>query len=321
MKSFASPLGSDIARFLAHKRGLGFAYHREEWFLHDLDRIAATRQDEVVSEALVREYLAEAGTASRTHRLTVARQLARFLAVEEPSTFIPPARFLGTCRQRSAIRVLTREEAGRFLDACDALPSTFRFPHRGLVHGTALRVLLLTGLRRSELLTLKVRDVDVATGIITVHRGKFGKSRFVPIAVDLIERLDAYQDSIGTGVARRSPADPFFPSADGRSHCSRTSLYKSFRQALETAGIHHGGRGRGPRLHDLRHTFAVLRLLAWYEEGADLNAKLPLLATYLGHVGMATTQVYLHMTLDLVGEVTRRQLDRFGDLITAEVDQ
>ena len=321
MKSFVSPLGSDIARFLDHKRGLGFAYDREEWFLHDLDRIAATRHDAVVSEALVRGYLAEASTGCRSHRLTVVRQLARFLVLEEPDTFVPPTRFLCARRRQSVIRVLTRDEAGRFLDACDVLPSTFRFPHRGPVHGTALRVLLLTGLRRGELLALRVRDVDVATGIVTVHRGKFGKSRLVPIAPDLTDRLRAYQDSTGARAARRLPADPFFPSADGRSICSRSGLYKSFRQALETAGIVHGGRGRGPRLHDLRHTFAVLRLLAWYEEGADLGAKLPLLATYLGHVGMATTQVYLHMTLDLVGEVTRRQLGRFGDLITAEVDQ
>jgi len=321
MKSFASPLGLDIARFLAHKRGLGFSYDREEWYLHDLDRVATTRHDAVVSEALVREYIAEASPGSRPHRLTVARQLARFLTLEKPGTFVPPARFLRTSYQRSAIRVLTRDEAGRFLDACDVLPSTLRFPHRGLVFGTALRVLLLTGLRRSELLRLKVKDVDLATGIITVHRGKFGKSRFVPIAPDLAGRLRAYQDSIGACVDRRLPVDPFFPSADGQSHCSCSSLYMSFRQTLETASINHGGRGRGPRLHDLRHTFAVMRLLAWYEEDADLNAKLPLLATYLGHVGMATTQVYLHMTPDLVGEVTRRQLDRFGDLITAEVDQ
>ena len=321
MKPFTSPLGSDIGRFLAHKRALGFAYDREEWSLHDLDRIAATRGDAMVSEALVREYLAEVSAPGRPNRLTVVRQLARFLALEKPGTFVPPVRFLGTSRQQSAIRVLSRDEAVRFLDACDELPSTFRFPHRGLVHGTALRVLLLTGLRRSELVALKIRDVDIATGIITVHRGKFGKSRFVPIATDLTERLVAYEDSIGTRIAARLPADPFFPSADGRSHCSFSSLYKSFRQVLKTAGIDHGGRGRGPRLHDLRHTFAVLRLLAWYEKGADLNAKLPLLATYLGHVGMATTQVYLHMTLDLVGVVARRQLDRFGDLITAEADQ
>jgi integrase len=298
MKQFASLLGSDIGRFLTHKRALGLAYDREEWFLHDLDRIAATRDDAMVSEPLVREYLAEVSAPGRSNRLTVVRQLARFLVLEKPGTFVPPVRFLGTCRQQSAIRVLRRDEAARFLDACDVLPSTFRFPHRGLVHGTALRVLLLTGLRRSELITLKIRDVDVANGIITVHRGKFGKSRFVPIAADLTERLVAYQDSIGTRIARRIPTDPFFPSADGRSHCSFSSLYKSFRQVLKTAGIDHGGRGRGPRLHDLRHTFAVLRLLAWYEKGANLNAKLPLLATYLGHVGMATTQVYLHMTLD-----------------------
>ena len=182
MKSFASPLGSDIARFLDHKRGLGFVYDREEWFLHVLDRISATRHDAVVSEALVREYLAEASTASRSHRLTVVRQLARFLVLEEPDTFVPPARFLCIRRRRSVIRVLTRDEAGRFLDACDALLSTFRFPHRGLVHGTALRVLLLTGLRRGELLALKVRDVDVATGIVTVHRGKFGKPSCRPAA-------------------------------------------------------------------------------------------------------------------------------------------
>jgi integrase/recombinase XerD len=69
-------------------------------------------------------------------------------------------------------------------------------------------------------------------------------------------------------------------------------------------------------VHDLRHSFAVLRLLRWYEFDADLGVKLPLFATYLGHIGMVTSQVYLHMTRDLVGEVIRREMDRFGDLIT-----
>lgn len=126
MKPFASPLGPDISRFLAHKRGLGFAYDKEEWFLHDLDRIAATRHDSMVSEALVREYLAETSTACRSHRLTAVRQLARFLVLEEPGTFVPPARFLCTRRRRSVIRVLTRYEAGRFLDACDLAPKRSR---------------------------------------------------------------------------------------------------------------------------------------------------------------------------------------------------
>lgn len=102
--------------------------------------------------------------------------------------------------------------------------------------------------------------------------------------------------------------------------CSARSLYSSFRCALDLASIPHRGRGAGPRCHDLRHSFAVLRLLIWYEQGADVNVKLPLLATYLGHIGLETSQVYLHMTRDLVAEIARRQGDRFGNLITAEVD-
>jgi integrase/recombinase XerD len=312
-------LGDRIGRYLAHKRALGFGYLREERYLKLLDALALERHSGVVDEALVREFLSDAGPGSRSHRLTVVRQFARFLRIEEPKTFIPPTRFLAIQRRRPPTRVLSREEACRFLDACDRLPSTAAFPHRGLVHGMALRVLLLTGLRRSEALGLKNEHVDLAAGIITVHRGKFAKSRFVPVARDLTERLRTYREAVIARVGIRKPADIFFPSADGDRPCSRTGLYKSFRTALSIAGITHGGRGHGPRLHDLRHTFAVLRLLIWYEQGADLNAKLPVLATYLGHVGLATSAVYLHVTQDLVGEVTRRLTSQFGDVITAEV--
>ena len=97
---------------------------------------------------------------------------------------------------------------------------------------------------------------------------------------------------------------------------SPKTLYSVFREVLDLAQIRHLGRGRGPRLHDLRHSMAVFRLLSWYEAGADLRAKLPLLATYLGHVGLASTQDYLHMTEDLIGEVMKRQRAAFGDLIT-----
>lgn len=312
-------LGTQIERYLAHKRALGFGYLREERYLKLLDALTPGRRSGVVDEPLVREFLCGAGPGSRPHRLTVVRQLARFLCVEEPRTFVPPRRFLAIQRRRAPTRVLSREECCRFLDACDRLPSTAAFPHRGLVHGMALRLLLLTGLRRGEALGLKDEHVDLVAGIIAIHRGKFGKSRFVPVAPDLTERLRVYREAVMARVGIRKPADIFFPSADGHRPCSRTSLYKSFRTVLSIAGIAHGGRGHGPRLHDLRHTFAVLRLLTWYEQGADLNAKLPVLATYLGHLGLTTSAVYLHMTQDLVGEVTRRLTSQFGDLITAEV--
>ncbi len=314
MSSFTSSIGPQIERFLAHKRALGFSYHREQAFLYELDRFAVREQSDFVSESLVRIYLSTFSQRARPPRLTLIHQLARFLVFEEPRTFIPSTRFLGIRRQRPVIRVLSRAEASRFLDACDHLPLTSSFVRR-VVHGTALRLLLLTGLRRGEALSLKNQDVDLDQSTLHVH-GKFGKTRIVPIASDLTQRLREYRKSVTAELKHHGPNDAFFPCADGQRPTPCKSLYKSFRCVLRTAGIEHGGRGTGPRLHDLRHGFAVLRLLSWYESDADLGAKLPLLATYLGHIGMATSQVYLHMTRDLVGEVIRREMDRFGSLIT-----
>jgi integrase len=315
MSVFTSPLASHFDRFLEHKLALGFAYHREKAFLREFDRFAALSNCDVLSETLVRDFLSRFGHAARPARLTVVRQLAQFFVLEDPRTFVPPRRFLGIRRKRAAIRVLSRDEACRFLDSCDRLPDTSRYARR-LIHGTALRLLLLTGLRQGEALALRDRDVDLPQGIITVCNSKFGKTRFVPVAPDLVARLETYRQDLADHTGARRPGDAFFPCPDGHKPTCHTPLYKSFRIALDLAGIAHHGRGRGPRLHDLRHTFAVLRLLSWYEAGADLGNKLPLLATYLGHVGLATSQIYLHMTRDLVGEVTRRELDRFGGLIT-----
>jgi len=314
MSAFTSSIGPQMERFLAHKRALGRGYHREEAFLYELDRFAACERSDFLSESLVRIYLSAFGQRARPSRLTLIHQLGRFLVFEEPRTFIPSTRFLGIRRERPVIRVLSRAEAGRFLDACDHLPLHSSFVRR-VVHGTALRLLLLTGLRGGEALGLRNQDVDLDQGTLHV-RGKFGKTRTVPIASDLTQRLREYRQSVTAELKHHEPTDAFFPCVDGQRPTPFKSLYKSFRCVLRVAGIEHGGRGMGPRLHDLRHSFAVLRLLAWYESDADLSVKLPLLATYLGHVGMVTSQVYLHMTRDLVGEVIRREINRFGNLIT-----
>lgn len=315
MNALTSPFASHIVRLLAHKRALGVAYHRERAFLAEFERLTVGWPDDVLSETLVRNYLSGRTDGGRPHRLTVVRALARFLVLDEPRTFVPPPRFLAIRRRRPVIRVLSRDEAARFLLACDALPDASAFP-RGLVRGTALRVLLLTGLRRGELLALQDRDVDLIEQVVTVRCGKFGKSRFVPVSPDLTDRLRVCREALAARVADRHPEDAFFPRSDGRQRMTHKRLYRAFRDVLDLARIPHLGRGRGPRLHDLRHSFAVLRLLSWYEAGADLRAKLPLLATYLGHVGLASSQDYLHMTEDLIGEVIKRQRAVFGDLIT-----
>jgi len=320
MNRFTSLFAVHIERFLAYKRSLGYIYGSEVTLLRDFDRVLAALAParDILSEDVIRELLSHGGPHSRCHRLTVARQFARFLTVEEPRTFVPPRRFLGIRRNKPVIRVLSRQEAGRFLAACGKLANGRSSPYRALVHGTALRLLLLTGLRKGEVIGLNKEDVDLKAGILTISDSKFGKSRFVPLAPDVCDRLRVCNEALETRILERRPTDAFFPAPDGHRQCDPSSLYRSFRCVLNLAEIPHHGRGQGPRLHDLRHSFAVLRLLSWYEQGQDLRAKLPLLATYLGHLGLSSSQVYLHMTRDLIGEVVRRQQDRFGELITAE---
>jgi len=318
---FCSPLAPQLHRFLAFKRAAGCRYHEEARELRVLDRFLLTHldpQDPVITDALLRAYLARQGQVSETtraNRLSLIRGLCRFLALEDPRTAVPPARFLHIQRRTFVPRVLTREEGRRFLQVCETLPPGRLSPFSGMVHGTVLLLLYLTGLRLGEALGLNREDVDLETGVLRIRQAKFGKSRLVPMAPDLTERMRACQHFLDTRLGLRDPHACCFPGPRG-TRCRAAAVRYAFRKALVRAGIPYRGPGQGPRLHDLRHSFAVHRLLLWYEQGVDLNAYLPFLATYLGHVGLAGTQRYLRLTEDLVGEVTRRHAARFGHLIT-----
>jgi integrase len=177
------------------------------------------------------------------------------------------------------------------------------------------RLLYGCGFRISEVLNLRVQDVDLNQGVLTVRQGKFRKDRLVPVALSLVNRLRKYE----AGLGNRPPDAFFFPAPNGKAYSLRP-VYTLFRKLLLQCGIPHEGRGKGPRLHDLRHGFAVHTLLRWYQEGADLNAKLPLLATYLGHESLSGTQRYLHLTAELFPEIVARADAAFGDVIPRRVD-
>jgi integrase len=184
-----------------------------------------------------------------------------------------------------------------------------------VVHGTALILLYLTGLRLGEVLRLAVGDVDLSKRLLRIRQTKFGKSRLVPVAPDLNDKLRQCREFLELRLGTRTSEAPFFPGPTGKP-ISSTALRASFRKILLQSGITpKGSAHRRPRLHDLRGTFAVHRLLLWYEQDADLAAKLPLLSTYLGHVGLASSQRYLQLTKDLLGEVARRHAACFGHLI------
>ena len=269
----------------------------------------------VITLAIVHDYVARRGAESETtraHRLTLIREVCRFLRLDDPRVVIPDRRSLRIVRCKFVPRVLSREEGRRFLQACAELPPGRTSPMRSVL-GTALSILYLAGLRAGELLRLTQADVDFDAGILHIRHTKFDKSREVPLAPDLAKRLVDCRTLVVEQLGTCLPNTPLFPSPRGGRY-SITALRGAFHQVLNAAGIDRKS-DRHIRLHDLRHSFAVLRLLLWCEQNVDLGAKLPLLATYLGHVGLASSQRYLQLTEDLMGEITRRHQARFGYLI------
>lgn len=319
--TFISPLATAIDRFLEGKRAAGYRYHDEARALGVLDRFLAQKlpaDDPVITMEIVRAFVARRGDESETtrqHRLSLIRELCRFLALEEPRTALPGPRFLGIHRRPFVARVLTHAEGRRFLDACDHLASRHGSPLRGPVLGSALVVLYLAGLRAGEVLGLTEADVDLAAGVLRIRDTKFSKSRLVPIADDVVARLQRCHRLVVARLGERSADAPFFPAPSRRVY-SISALRDAFHQVIADADIPHRVGGRSLRLHDLRHSFAVLRLTLWYRQHVNLQALLPALASYMGHVGLASTQRYLRLTEDVLEEITRRQHARFGYLVT-----
>ena len=318
---FQSVLASFMEKFLQEKRACGYAYHEPARVLRRLDDFLvreglATHE---LPRPVARKWLAKkAHESARTQqqRITVVRHFSGFLlrlgypayvpdstlAARNPSTFVP--------------RMLTDEELRKFFHAVDALAPTARSPLRHLVMPEVFRLLYGCGFRVREVLKLRVRDVDLNQGIITVRQGKFRKDRLVPPALSLVNRLRTYVASF-----QKRPSDAiFFPGPSGGPFSLRT-LYTLFRQLLLQCGIPHAGRGKGPRIHDYRHLFAVHTLRRWYRDGEDLDAKLPLLATYLGHQHLSGTQRYLHLTAEIFPEITARVDAAFGDVIPRRIQR
>jgi integrase len=172
------------------------------------------------------------------------------------------------------------------------------------------RTIYACGLRASEARLLRFGDVDLAAGVLTIRDGKGGKDRQVPVSAPLRDRLAAYH----ARVAGRTGGDWFFPGTSGRP-LTLANIDKNFRRFLWQARIPHGGRGHGPRVHDLRHSFAVSNLRSWFARGEDVGALLPVLQTYMGHCSIADTDYYLRLTAGSYPHIAARVQRVFGDVV------
>ena len=311
---FQSVLAPLMDRFLQEKRACGYAYHEPFRILHRLDDFLVQQGLETLElpRGLTRNWLAKKpheSASTQQQRITVFRQFSKFLLTAGCPAYVPDA----TVAARKSIfvpRMLTEEELRKFFRAVDTLEPTARSPLRHLIMPEVFRLLYGCGFRVREVLNLRIRDVDLDQGIITVRQGKFRKDRLVPPALSLMNRLRKYADHFD----HRPPDAVFFPGPNGRPFALRT-VYTLFREMLLQCGIPHAGRGKGPRIHDYRHLFALHTLRRWYRDGEDLEAKLPLLATYLGHQHLSGTQRYLHLTAEIFPEITARVEAIFGEVI------
>jgi integrase/recombinase XerD len=200
--------------------------------------------------------------------------------------------------------IYSQQELKRLLDVASAACSPY-----GLLDSYVLRALILilygACLRHGEALRLTMQDVNLDEAVLHVRESKFYRSRLVPLGADLNSAMQAYARQRNQRFGQ-APAAPFFCLRDGRP-LSQKAVCKVFQRQRTLANIQReGGASCQPRLHDLRHSGAVHRLIAWYRCGADLQLLLPQLATYLGHIDLAGTQRYLTLTPELLNEASTR---------------
>ncbi len=213
--------------------------------------------------------------------------------------------------------IYSRDELQRLLDATYIL-ETSRFPLQPLTFRSLLLVLCSAGLRPGEGLRLRCCDVDLSDRVLAIWDTKFFKSRLVPIGADLTKALDIYYRARQHLPMPAESRSAFFATREGNA-ISLARLEAVFARLRQHTGICRPPDARWqPRLQDMRHSFAVHRLITWYREGADVQACLPLLATYLGHVNISGTQAYLSMTPELLAEASML-FDRYA-AIGKEVD-
>lgn len=313
--TFQSPLAPLTERFVEEKRACGYGYAAQARTLARFNRalsgelVTAT----TLPRAATRQWLAKRpheSVGTHQHRISIVRQFAQFMCRSGHLAAVPPRWPMLRDTRNFAPYIFTRAEIAALLENVDRLAPTPYAPAKHLIMPEVFRLLYGCGFRVNEVLQLRVADVDLDRGVVTVREAKFCKDRLVPPAIALVRRLRRYAADY-----RNQPADAFFfPSPQGGAW-HYNAIYFLFRKLLFQCGIPHPGRGKGPRVHDLRHSFAVHTLLRWLEEGADLNAKLPVLATYLGHQSLMGTQRYLHLTAELFPEITARINAAFSDVI------
>lgn len=290
-----------LTAYLQTRRALGFTSKRELKLLPQFVAFLDERGASFVTTAAAVAWAAQprdAAPAWWTQRLVVVRGFAKYLQTIEPRTEVPPLDHLSHHRARSAPYVYSAADVTALLSATD----TLRSPLKTATYRTLLGLLSVTGMRVGEAVALDERDVDRRRATVVIRKSKFDKSRELPVHASTLSALDRYRRDRDRLAPRRSSSS-FFTSTVG-SRLIYQNVHETFLQLVYAAGL--GQRSPRPTIHDLRHTFAIQTILGWYRDQLDVEARLPLLSTYLGHIGPSSTYWYLTAVPELLEAATLR---------------
>lgn len=308
---FCGPLAAELSDFTSTLEASAVANKAMLAQLRALDRLTAeiALPSGTIDEAFARAWLAPCesrGPNTRLGRYHMLRRFCRFLAKRRPQTFIPGESLRPRRRPSAPPHIYSREEVRLLLDGALSLrdwEEAHPCPIRSRTMHAIILLLATAGLRISEALHLTLQDVNLEAGVLSIRQSKFRKSRLVPLSMGTADVLRRYRELRDT-VAPSGPDEGFFVSGRGKAY-GTGYVWRMFHDIAVAAGLR-GQTGRGPRLHDLRATFAVTRLLEWYRDGHNVMNRLPLLSTYLGHACVSDTEIYLRITTALLEQANTR---------------
>lgn len=321
---FITPLRGVVDRYLKYWRSLGRSYQMEEWQLNKLCRFLEANQeldlDRANFEAWTQAMRHISPTMRRNAQLT-ARRFCLFRQRSEPNCFVPDPLYFARKRSSFLPFIVSPSQMSQLLESLEERKvSASVLTLRHAVRRISFVLLYTAGLRRQELANLKLADIDQDQGVLMIRATKFNKTRRLPISDDAMAHMRTYMALRlvpGTDRSAHAPLLGHYTLAGGFSGYTGQGLYSLLADGLDTAGIM-DDRGRRPRIHDFRHTFAVQALLRWYYEGADVQVQLPYLSMYMGHVSIVSTQHYLHWIPDVAFAASARFEARYGQLVTGE---
>jgi integrase len=293
---------SALDDYLAVRRSFGHALDTTGRVLRRFAAFADAEGAEHITAALFLRWKAHFGSASDATwaaRLGMVHGFATWLYAHDPGTEIPPLGLVPAKARRSRPYIYSEAEVAAILAEAARLPSPYGL--RGWTCATLFGLIAATGLRVSEAVGIDDRHVDLGRALLSVERGKNGRARLLPLADSTTARLQAYRRErdrlLGPG------SGPFFRYEDGRRPTDCNARYQ-FAQISQRIGLREAQRfsrhGRGPRIHDLRHTFAVRTILDWYRRGLDADREIPKLSAYLGHVKPEHTYWYIEAVPELM---------------------